>query len=114
VAKKAKKQPARKRKTAGGGKLFRGDLPKIRRSINAVAKRIEAGRKKAIEQIAKAERAPAGSRASATLAGNKAALRKADELLAGLKKARMTVADLCCHNDQGCNFLVMSASHISR
>jgi hypothetical protein len=109
VAKKVKKQPARKRTLLSGGKLFRGDLPKIRSSINAVAKQVEAGRKKAIEQIAKAEKAPVGSPASGTLAGNRAALKKADELLAGLKKARETVADLCCHNDQGCNFLVASA-----
>ena len=109
MAKKAKKKAATKRKTASSGQLFKGDLPKIRKAINAVAKRVEAGRKKAIQQIAKAQKAPAGSPASGTLATNKAALKKAEELLNGLKKARATVASLCCHNDQGCNFVVASA-----
>lgn len=105
---------ATKAKSAKGGKLFKGDLPKIRKAIDKVAREISAGRKNAIEQIAKGRRAKPGTPAHHILLANKAALKEADGMLAGLRKARGSVARLCCNNDQGCNFLVITASSISK
>lgn len=97
---------AKKKKTAKG-KLFKGDLPKIRRAINAVAKNVEAGRKKAAQKVKQGKSAAKGTPLSDKLAANKAALATANRMLAQLRKAKTMMASICCNNDQGCNFMVL-------
>ena len=98
------------------GKQFKGDLPKIRKAIDKVAKVVVAGRKQAIKQIAKGRKAKPGTPGYDILVANQAALKRADEILAGLRDARTSIANQCCNNDQGCNFLVIAstASLLSR
>ena len=99
MAKKAKKRAVK-------GKIFVGDLPKVRNAINAVAKRVEAGRKKAAAKVAEGKKAAKGTPASDNLAANKAALKRAEVILDGLRKAKTMMGNICCMQNQGCNFMV--------
>lgn len=99
MAKKAKKRTTK-------GKIFKGDLPKVRKAINAVAKSVEAGRKRAAAKVAEGQKAAKGTAASDNLAANKAALKKAEVILDGLRKAKTMMGNLCCMQNQGCNFMV--------
>ena len=109
MAKKAAKKKAKKakrRKSKIEERRFLGNLHSVTKAINAAAKAVEQGRKQAVAAVDKGTSAPIGSPAHKTLAFNKEAVKKADQLLAAFRAAKGAMVAECCNNDENCNFLV--------
>lgn len=104
--KKRKAPKANRRRTKVVDQRFLGDLHSVTRAINAAARLVEQGRKKAVAAIEKGTNAPMGSPAHRSLAFNKEALKQADQLLMAFRSARGTMVAQCCNNDENCNFVV--------
>lgn len=103
-AKKAKKSKRRKKKVVN--QVFLGNLHSVTNAINAAARLVERGRKKALAAVSKGTAAPIGSPAHNDLAFNQEALKQADHLLECFRSAKGLMVAYCCHNDENCNFVV--------
>ena len=75
---------------------------------------MQRGRDKAQAAVARGMTAPPGSPDHKNLPFNQDALRRADQLLAAFNKAKGIMAAECCHNDENCNFLVLSTVRRAR